>query len=729
MPKRLLLILDSSNPSDDLLQTVYGGLEPTAAGLRASLATNVRGYLRGAPLKSLHVTIRGVGTGQGAPQLLTSNYELRIGSPENPTTGARLDSSPIAMTGRAVVQEEAPFAVSYERAGGRIRILLDGNEILNAPDPRPGLGLFDFEILFPAGALVSDVRIEGDLSEERVCPPARSDAFALSVCTDFPDDVAHHAWTGKTFAESMRFYRQNGISRVYYICPAYDDGYWDQEARAWWHAPAGAPVNEEGGYCGNVRKTYEAVGDFLPAAARAAHAEGLSFFAVLKPYESALPFGLFPEGSKEARRFGKIPRLGGPLWLTPHFTAQNPTLRVERNMGDVPEDIAKRRVGAIRLTAERGLTGRLDPSRLRLWTSANNGDYRLYKGALQARLERESPQTISLSGLELPGRFFAITVEGSPTWSFGNSLPELIEVRDTQGRLLPITFGQTQARPRADFRVLGFAFDITPVSSSIQHRDEYAWLDGGNPLGVGLGRERYLPGQLCEAYAEVQAWWLRQVEHCIASGVDGVDFRVVHHNRTYDWTSFGFNAPLVDAFRQRHGLDILREPFDYADLRRLRGERYTAFLRKARRRLREAGKAMHLHISRGMKTPEWHTESEIHFDWPAWIREDLADEVTVKTSSMRGSNSPYVAAAARPAGLKMNFCPYLNGLPGNSNGRAIMNHLVHDALDGGADGFILYENAAFMAAKADGSIRITCPWMVEMAAQFARPNRERIGNR
>jgi len=521
----------------------------------------------------------------------------------------------------------------------------------------------------------------------------------------------------------MRFYRANRISRVYFIYHyGFNGGFWDQRARSRMyagHQAPGADGTPPGDFAENIRRTYEAAGDFLPAAVRAARAEGLPCYAVLKPYETGL-HPTFPHGSPEAREFGRIPRLDGMMWWAPHFTARNPHLRTERDLRDVPPDIERRRIRTIRLTAEPGLPRRLDPARIRLWTSPDNGPYEPYHGQLEVRAECDDPQTIVLDRIETPHRFVALTVDGDPTCSFGNTLPGLVEVRDHQGRVLPITFGQMSDPRTADFRAAGFAFDITPMSASIQQLDDYCWLDGPRPLGLALGRERYLQGELCEACPEVREWWLAQVENCLEAGVAGIDFRIVHHNRAYDWTSFGFNAPLVEAFKARYGVDMLREPFDYGDLRRLRGEFYTDFLRAARQRLNAAGRGMQLHVSARMKSPEWHSEMEVHFDWPTWLREGLADEVTVKMQSVRGEIAPEVAAAARTAGMKVNACPYLNGMPRHPRGPDLARHVAHDALAGGADGFIMYENAAFMAAQEDGAVTITQPWLVEALREHAR---------
>jgi hypothetical protein len=325
----------------------------------------------------------------------------------------------------------------------------------------------------------------------------------------------------------------------------------------------------------------------------------------------------------------------------------------------------------------------------------------------------------------------ALTVEGSPTFTFGNRLRDLVEVHDLHGVQLPVTFGNqsppvtpapgTAAGDTAGpaFCRTGFRFDV-PYGNAIGAMDDIAWVDGRLPLGIAVGYERHLQGALCPSYPEVQAWWMRQVENCIEAGVDGVDFRIVNHNRAFDWEAFGFNEPLVAAFKQRYGVDIRREAFDREAWRRLRGEMYTGFLRKASARLRQAGKSAQTHISARMGDPKWHTEMEIHYDWPAWIREGLMEEVTIKMGDMASAPAQRAAAMARAAGMKVNFCPYVNGVPKRPDGPEIVRHLVQEALSGGADGLIIYENAAFMAGRSGGAIDIVCPQIPDVMSERAR---------
>jgi hypothetical protein len=532
--------------------------------------------------------------------------------------------------------------------------------------------------------------------------------YHLDVCIDFYDDLIKNTWTENTFREAMEIYRRNHVRRLYFICHyGYKGGFWEQ------------PGTEKTfpGFQRHIDETYENVGDFLPAAVRAAHAADIPIFAVLKPYESALP-ATFPEGSPDARRYGKIPRLGGPIWWSPTFTANNPHLRLERDVSDVPEDLDQRVVKSIVFTAEPGQQAQLDPARIGLWVSADNGRYSPYTGPMECRVEKGESVKIVLDGLAISEKFFAIAVTGEATSCFGNILRDLVEVFDTQGVPLPITFSdmsRTRGRDSSDFPEVGFRMDV-PLNNNLPGGaiNHLLCLDNGRPLCMGLGRMRYLPGGLCEAYPEVRQWWMQQVENCIAAGVDGMDFRIGNHNRTFDWPAYGFNEPIVRAFQDRYGVNILSEPFDRPALRRLRGEFYTKFLREASARLRQMGKTVLAHVDPRMRPSTEHGSMEVHFDWEAWIQEGLLDGVTLKTQTMLDEQATKVTLAAREAGLKVNFCPYVNRIPEQPDARDLAKSLVDEACEGGLDGLIMYENAAFMSATDDGHVEITHPWLLDL---------------
>ncbi len=684
---------------------VRGKLAATARGLEAAEVTVLRRHFERPGFGAFRAVFDLTSPSGEGIDMVAGDYGYATGSMARPEARLTLNATTVAVTGRGGLRGGQPHRIVFERARGRLRLTVDGRQVLDAPDPSPDRTASDLRWTFPQGAVIRDARLE---LQQPAAPAADklSDGYDAHICIDFFDDLILNPWTQRTVEQAMDIYRQRGIGRVYFVYHyGIDGGFWDHSPRP--------------GHTENIRRTADAIGDFLPAITRAAHAAGLEMIAVLKPYETAFPY-TYPHGSSLAARHGKVPRIDGRMWWCPNVVVEHPDWRPQRSLADVPDDIDSRVIGKIVLTAEAQTGSGFDPSRLRLWVSADNGGYRPYDGPLRVQRSADDPTQIVLDHLTIPQRFIALSVEGSATHTYGNTFRHLLSLYDNQGNPLPSTLATLTYPRKLPVQQAGFVFDY-PISSGSALLDDYFWLDGTAPIAAAKGRERYLAGGLCEAYDGVQDWWMQQVERCLTAGVDGIDFRIVNHARAFDWHAFSYNPPLVEAYARRYGHNILHQPPDPEKMRRLRGELYTGFLRRARQRLSQAGKAMHLHVSSRMQHPAWHTEMEIHFDWPAWIRQGLADEITLKLGSARGDMASRVVDMAHEQGMKVNFCPYLNGLPASPWGKQVLDAHVRDARRGHVDGFILYENAALIAAEPDESLRVTCPWLLDTVIENARP--------
>jgi hypothetical protein len=613
----------------------------------------------------------------------------------------------MAATAHGGVVSHTPGDFTCGRVAGTLRMLADGKVLLDHRDPQHRLPIRALALHLPAGTRFRSLHVEASRQAPALLQPSRREQFDLSVCIDFFDDLIRGAWTENTFRECMAYHRKNHVRRVYFI-----DHF---GAKGGWWKNAGMEARFPG-HQKFIDQTFQNVGDFLPAAVRASRAEGLEVFAVLKPFETGMGYSV-PDRAGEPAPPGGIRSLGGRTFWATDFTAAHPGLRMERNMSDIPGDLAERKIDRIRLTAQKGLMAGIDPAGLRLWASADNGTYRpLPLAPSQLVIGTADPRRVEIRDLNLADHFLALTYEGEGCPAFGNRLDALVEVFDQDGCRLPLTFS-TQPNPPGNFVETGFVMNSAGCGNRI------FWIQGGQPLCLAVGVERYLSGALCPAYPEVRNWWLGQIKACVDAGVDGVDIRVCHHNRAVDWEAYGFNQPLVDAFRSRHGIDIRKDAFSRKDLRTLQGEFYTGFLREARALLKEAGKALHLHIELGFQEADQPSELEIFFDWKRWLSEGLADEICIK--NVRCMQSPLageISRHARSASVrKIHFNPSLNILTGHPAPKEFLNYTIEDALRGGADGFTLYENELLMAVRADGSLNFTRPWIMEMLAARARP--------
>jgi len=720
-PLELLAKLNQSLAIGEPWQIV-GAFESTAQGHRALEDSRLRAPYPPPGYADTRAVLRFIGEGNLSVNLDLSGYNVAIGGaparPESVTLAhprviqLSLGGHILGTTGRQCLLPSQEHAVTLERIAGRVRLTLDGETLFDVADPLSQQGIVHVSVSVSSGVTVREIRVEGRPAPGEVRPLPQRDTYDLHLTVDLPDDLCGGAaWTEQNFKEVMAFCNENAIKRLYYI---YHYGY---ESGWVWDLPT--PERVASGQQENCRETFEAVGDYLPAMVRFAHAAGIEVYAVIKPFENGGQFCSVPFGSEEGKRFGKMASLSGMMTIVSNFLAEHPDCRIERNMQGVPTDMDRRTIRKIVLTAEAGLDAKLDPARIQLWVSENNGGYRPYTGPCQARVESGAQTRIVLDGLDIPENFFAVTAKGEPTQTLGNLLGQLVEVYDENGERLPLSFSDFSIPRDKAFPEVLFIFNM--AWRGMRSLDAFVCIDGKRPLGVALGYERYIAGAPCPAYPEAQSWWKDNVEKCLAAGVDGIDFRIAHHNRTLDWPAYGFNQPIVDAFRKRYGVDIRTDSFDREAWRRLHGEFYTDFLRWARKRLNEAGKPMHAHVSGGMGHPAWHTNLEIHFDWPGWIREGLLDGITVKSTV----NAPHVAiraaSVARDAGLEINFCPYLNNLPPmpREKGSGMLREMMRQASEIGADSFNLYEHWGFMRRAEDGSLKTICPWLIDVVREKA----------
>lgn len=149
---------------------------------------------------------------------------------------------------------------------------------------------------------------------------------------------------------------------------------------------------------------------------------------------------------------------------------------------------------------------------------------------------------------------------------------------------------------------------------------------------VSRDGQRYFRGTLCYAYPEVRAHRLAQLREVIDGyDVDGLYLCLRSHagecESSYVPDSFGYNQPIVDEYRRRHGIDIRTEPFDFAELYRLQGEGLTRFLREVRVDL---GKEIPLSVGI-MRHPitvrHVFPRVKMVIDWETWAAEGLIDEL------------------------------------------------------------------------------------------------------
>lgn len=485
--------------------------------------------------------------------------------------------------------------------------------------------------------------------------------------------------------EEMRLFRTLGFERVYFVLC--NPGYPMFSNPALSLLPAGYPGLEN-----YAERSIAALGGEPDAAyARACRRHGMEAFAIIKPYEGG-GGATVPHGARKAGTGGTVRCLGGDRIGFDALLAKRPELRVMRR----PEPEVEARAGLPVAAAEvafcaEPVEGELTAADVaamaagaagwELWTSADNGIYARHEGALRVA-EREEERVwrdangraldaqkrrtrvVRIEGFEIDAAvsYLAIVREGGGRRV---TLPQsMVRLFGPEGEELPCTVSVfvrspgnplEATKPVAE-RVWGMENQPSIPADAAEARErladgwgfEHEWYGSGfwGPgwrdavaMGVARGKLGWMKGTPCEAYPEVREYWLEWVERCIAAGFDGVDVRLQNHSgMVSDYEAYGFNPPLVEAYRERHGIDILKERPDPLELMALRGECFMEFLEAAAARLKGAGRKLQVHLRHCHESPRLSAEfNELGF-WAmpkVWLRDwkrvvDLANEITLK---------------------------------------------------------------------------------------------------
>ncbi|HRU04275.1 MAG TPA: hypothetical protein P5137_00710, partial [Candidatus Brocadiia bacterium] len=623
--------------------------------------------------------------------------------------------------------------ITFEFDHGWLRARLDGQEVAAAADPAPGVVGGQFEMSFWDHCKVRRVRMEAE--EPAQARPAARDDFMLEVNVDFFDDLMHAPFTTDMFDQLFAEFRSWGVSRVHWI-------YYGGSKRGWW---SGAPM----GVAENAAKTVANAGEIFPAAVSAAHEHGIELYGLVKPFDMGF-WRSVGEGDPRAGQ-GRLRRVGGVVGWIADFVAQRRDLCMARKpgaYGAARNDVFHR----IDIIKEDDAAADFGVKDLRLFVSDDNTRYKLYTGPMSREEKVEDypvwehtssggrptgacrrARVLRLKDLELRSKYFVVAVE-SRSGSFANDLINMIHVFGPQGEERLLSYGVEargeRGRPkganaevvRQGFEDMGVEFDVWPgmpsaVLPGFDGVRARKVLDSGQGfVAVARGKDREPVACLSPSYPEAREWWLGWVRDCIDAGADGVELRVRNHHSPLAWAEFGFEEPVVRAFKDLYGVDLLStDDFDDCARQRLRGEAYTEFYRQAKKLVASRGKKLGLHISQTMCIgPEFGSAMGIHWDWRRWLEEGLADSVTLKEVWPQSRFGQEVLSVMRPRRVPGVFCPYANNLWKAGDGVAVCASRIRQAREAGLAGFQYYECASVVRGTEDGRIVMEQPGLRDL---------------
>lgn len=645
----------------------------------------------------------------------------------------------IAESQREIPKKAGKYLVAFELGEGQWRALVDGIEMVAGTDPKPTPVFGSLQLGFWDDCLVRRVRILGEQplpAPVYSYPPRKRDDFLLEVCVDFPDDLMHAPFDSRMIDEMFTEFTRWGVKRCHWIhYGSMNEGWWD-------HSELGAGEN--------AIKTAAKIGDIFTAAVKASHAHGIELYGLVKPFDMGF-WNSFGESTPEAKQFGRMKRIGGPVGWVTHFIAKHLELLMERKpgvFGDAENDVFTR----IDLVNEDAGKIAFTANDVQLYVSDDNTTYRLYDGPIRcAEVVEDYPvwehtssggrvtgqtrhsRVMRFSNLTIRNKYIAIAVDAR-AGSFRNSLIDLIHVFGPKGEERRLTYGlkpregthtpegtwskeMLDGHPDSDFRKRGLEFDRwdgTPTACmpGVEGMKQRVALDSGHGfLAFARGKDRTTIAALSPCHPEARAWWLSWVRQCLDAGADGVDLRYSHHHSPFAWAEFGFEKPVRDEFLKRHGVDLWKtDDFDRAAWRRLRGEAYTQFYREARALTKQYRKPLSLHVEHLMCVePELGGGMDIHLDWRTWLDEGLADSVTAKNIIPGTRFSEELLSHARPRGINVIHCPFANSLWRTPGGEKVVANWINKAREYGFDGFQFFECAAVVRGTKDGRIVMEQP--------------------
>lgn len=528
--------------------------------------------------------------------------------------------------------------------------------------------------------------------------PSKPQRFAVGLMYDIPDDLRAGFYTPRRLERQMAQIRACGVTRLYWIdYPDYPDfpSFWDSCA-----------------VTRHALDTFKACGgDLLKTAARASKRQGMEFIGVFKPFDLGFSFST-PGKRSEALRRGLTKDIDQRWLVVMPEIAAHPEWTVQAN--PAWQKRTRFPVTRIRLYSEEAMA-RVSKGRFTLWTSKDNKRFTRYGGPLslkQGTVQRphhrwtpagKQPEPgarqnwyIELAGLQIDDPYLAIEAKVAAV-GLKHRRFMAVEVTDSRGNEAPVTLGGGDLKKGLTFHAKWSWAVFTE-----ENLDEFTWNSG--LLGMVFAERERVSTLLEPSFKGARRLWLGQVKRMLMRGVDGIDIRTLcHHNTCDSWLTYAFAEPVREAFRERHGREVRPTTADHEEVRRIRGEFYSEFIREASRLTRSHGKKFSVHLEPGIEVPScYDTRMQMVIEWEKWIAEGLLDEITLKYwGSQSAFIHEHVLPRARKAGIAVYPCDRNSSLH-TPRAVELAEHLVREACVAGLSGFTFYEVCSYFHLNAEG---------------------------
>lgn len=426
---------------------------------------------------------------------------------------------------------------------------------------------------------------------------------------------------------------------------------------------------------------------------RAAHDAGLECFAIFKPFETGLVTGFLPQTCSIPAQVQTIEIQSGRLpWVAP-FVIHHPEYRIERKPLQVDPNQSVTMIKLVK--SDNAITG-LKASNLEIWTSHDNGNFARWNDSFAFRdscemRDGQSVRVLTLSNLSIPPdqRYImvrAVAIADEASKPFSNIPAKLMELYGENGNHIPSN-GDDGVVPRSvltqtiallcirlygkgdvpSSMVLSDSYGKSLEASSFDFGHAGSLIYGSSPpserklessdgyIVAAKGKDMFMPSPH-PIYPEVRAYWMGEIQTLLEHGFDGIDLRIDNHSTwMIDSEEYGFNQPVIAAYKEKYDIDILNEKFDPDCWQSIQGDSYTQFVKEAHELTRSCNRPLHIHVSGvwANATPGFDLNNlpkNFNWQWKQWIAEDLCDGVHLKLlpwpwGSYRGKGQDFAVEA------------------------------------------------------------------------------------